>query len=93
MVVKEHRKVGSAAKFGLVAEATADLYPRLGPTSEWDTAAGEALLVAAGGHVEKLDGTPLVYGKPASAIPISSRAARGKVPPINRRKTWPVYAI
>jgi 3'(2'), 5'-bisphosphate nucleotidase len=69
MAVKEHRKVGSAAKFGLVAEGTADLYPRLGPTSEWDTAAGEALLIAAGGHVEKLDGTPLVYGKPGFRNP------------------------
>jgi 3'(2'), 5'-bisphosphate nucleotidase len=67
--VKEHRRIGSAAKFGLLAEGTGDLYPRFGPTSEWDTAAGEALLVAAGGHVERTDGTPLVYGKPGFRNP------------------------
>lgn len=61
--VKAHRRIGSAAKFGLLAEGAGDLYPRFGATSEWDTAAGEALLVAAGGHVERIDGTPLVYGK------------------------------
>jgi 3'(2'), 5'-bisphosphate nucleotidase len=61
--VKEHRRIGSAAKFGLLAEGAGDLYPRFGPTSEWDTAAGEALLVAAGGHVERTDGTLLAYGK------------------------------
>lgn len=61
--VKAHRRIGSAAKFGLLAEGSADLYPRFGPTSEWDTAAGEALLVAAGGHVERTDGTLLIYGK------------------------------
>lgn len=67
--VKEHRRSGSAAKFGLLAEGSGDLYPRFGPTSEWDTAAGEALLVAAGGHVERADGTPLVYGKPGFRNP------------------------
>lgn len=61
--VREHRRIGSAAKFGLLAEGAGDLYPRFGPTSEWDTAAGEALLVAAGGHVERTDGTLLAYGK------------------------------
>ena len=48
--------VGSSIKFCLVAEGGADLYPRFGPTSEWDTAAGQALLEAAGGHVTLLDG-------------------------------------
>lgn len=67
--VKEHRRLGSAAKFGLLAEGAGDLYPRFGPTSEWDTAAGEALLVAAGGHVERIDGMPLVYGKPGFRNP------------------------
>jgi len=54
---------GSALKFSLVAEGSADLYPRLGPTMEWDTAAGQAIVEAAGGTVLKKDGTPLTYGK------------------------------
>jgi 3'(2'), 5'-bisphosphate nucleotidase len=48
----------------LVAAAEADLYPRLGPTMEWDTAAGHAVLLAAGGRVWAPDGVPLRYGKP-----------------------------
>lgn len=55
--------MGSALKFGLLSEGVADLYPRFGPTSEWDTAAGHALLDAAGGRVETTDGCPLAYGK------------------------------
>lgn len=61
--VKHTRKVGSSLKFCLIARGEANLYPRLGPTSEWDTAAGHAILSVAGGHVRGLDGTPLVYGK------------------------------
>jgi len=53
--------VGSSLKFCLVAEGDADLYPRFGPTSEWDTAAGQAILEAAGGHVTRLDGHRLRY--------------------------------
>ncbi len=53
--------VGSSLKFCLIAEGRADLYPRFGPTSEWDTAAGQALLEAAGGHVTRLDGHRLRY--------------------------------
>jgi 3'(2'), 5'-bisphosphate nucleotidase len=53
--------VGSSLKFCLLAEGKAELYPRFGPTSEWDTAAGQALLEAAGGHVTRLDGHPLRY--------------------------------
>jgi 3'(2'), 5'-bisphosphate nucleotidase len=53
--------IGSSLKFCLVAEGKADLYPRFGPTSEWDTAAGQALLEAAGGHVTRLDGHRLRY--------------------------------
>ena len=48
-----------------MAEGGADIYPRLSPTSEWDTAAGHAVLLAAGGRVDGLDGTPLRYGKKA----------------------------
>lgn len=54
---------GSSLKFCRVAEATADLYPRMGRTMEWDTAAGHAVLKAAGGEVYTLDGAPLAYGK------------------------------
>jgi len=53
---------GSALKFGLLAQGDADIYPRLAPTSEWDIAAGDAILTAAGGAVVTLDGNPLVYG-------------------------------
>jgi len=56
--------IGSSLKFCLVAEGKADLYPRLGPTMEWDTAAGHAVLKAAGGDVFKSDGTPFRYNKP-----------------------------
>ena len=61
----EHVSVGSSLKFCIVAEGRADIYPRLSPTSEWDTAAGHAVLVAAGGRVDGLDGRPLRYGKTA----------------------------
>ncbi len=53
--------IGSSLKFCLIAEGKADLYPRFGRTSEWDTAAGQALLEAAGGHVTRLDGHRLRY--------------------------------
>jgi 3'(2'), 5'-bisphosphate nucleotidase len=49
----------------MIAEGKADLYPRFGPTSEWDTAAGDAILRAAGGRVCTFDGRPLGYGKTA----------------------------
>jgi 3'(2'), 5'-bisphosphate nucleotidase len=62
--VAERRSVSSALKFCRVAEGTADLYPRFGPTMEWDTAAGQALVEAAGGAVTLVDGSPLRYGKP-----------------------------
>lgn len=59
-----HVSVGSSLKFCLVAEGQADIYPRLSPTSEWDTAAGHAILLGAGGRVDGPDGGPLRYGKP-----------------------------
>jgi 3'(2'), 5'-bisphosphate nucleotidase len=62
--VVERRAVSSSLKFGLMARGEADIYPRAGPTSEWDTAAGHAVLVAAGGTVTAFDGGPLLYGKP-----------------------------
>jgi 3'(2'), 5'-bisphosphate nucleotidase len=54
---------GSSLKFCLVASGEADVYPRFGPTMEWDTAAGHAVLAAAGGRVTDLDGRDLAYGK------------------------------
>jgi 3'(2'), 5'-bisphosphate nucleotidase len=54
---------GSSLKFLLVARGEADVYPRLGPTMEWDTAAGDAVLRAAGGQVFDANGEPFVYGK------------------------------
>lgn len=63
--VAEVRHMGSALKFCLVAEGKADLYPRFGPTMEWDTAAAQALVEAAGGTVRVLEsGAVLGYGKP-----------------------------
>ena len=61
--------VGSSLKFGLLAAGQADLYARLGRTMEWDTAAGHAVLRAAGGEVRTLDGAPLRYGKPGFENP------------------------
>ncbi|HLY45043.1 MAG TPA: 3'(2'),5'-bisphosphate nucleotidase CysQ [Stellaceae bacterium] len=62
--IVERRQCGSALKFGVLAVGEADLYPRFGTTMEWDTAAGQAVLEAAGGHVLTFAGEPLAYGKP-----------------------------
>jgi len=59
----EMKMAGSSLKFCLVAEGAADIYPRYGHTREWDTAAGDAVLRAAGGSVRTLDGAPMLYGK------------------------------
>jgi 3'(2'), 5'-bisphosphate nucleotidase len=60
-----YRAMGSSAKFCLLADGTADIYPRFGPTMEWDTGAGQAVLEAAGGKVLRFpEGTPLAYAKP-----------------------------
>lgn len=61
--ITEHRKAGSSLKFCLVASGEADVYPRFGRTMEWDTAAGDAILTAAGGSVVTLDRSLLLYGK------------------------------
>jgi len=60
--------IGSSLKFCLLAEGSADVYPRLGPTSEWDTAAAHAVLMAAGGTVSQLDGEPLAYNTRAELL-------------------------
>ncbi len=77
-----HVSVGSSLKFCIVAEGRADIYPRLSPTSEWDTAAGHAILLAAGGRVDGLDGTPLRYGKMAFLNRGFCATAGWQAPPI-----------
>ena len=62
--IKGHTNAGSSLKFCLVAAGEADIYPRAGQTMEWDTAAGHAVLRAAGGTVTNWDGSPFLYGKP-----------------------------
>jgi 3'(2'), 5'-bisphosphate nucleotidase len=61
--VMTRKEAGSSLKFCIMAQGEADVYPRFGPTMEWDTAAGDAVLRAAGGIVEDVDGRPLGYGK------------------------------
>ena len=67
--VAETVSAGSSLKFCRIAEGAADLYPRLGRTMEWDIAAGHAIVAAAGGSVETLDGGRLAYGKPGFESP------------------------
>jgi len=67
--VKSFASAGSSLKFCMVAAGEADLYPRLGRTMEWDTAAGQAVLEAAGGTVTRMDGETLLYGKPGFENP------------------------
>lgn len=62
-------QVNSSYKFCILAEGKADIYPRMGPTMEWDTAAGHAIVVAAGGSMTNLDGSPFRYGKPGFENP------------------------
>lgn len=64
MAIKGHTNAGSSLKFCLLAAGEADIYPRAGTTMEWDTAAGHAVLSAAGGKVTTWDGAPFLYGKP-----------------------------
>jgi 3'(2'),5'-bisphosphate nucleotidase len=82
--VAQRVSIGSSLKFCLVAAGEADLYPRLGPTNEWDTAAGHAVLDAAGGSVLAPGGVPLRYGKPSFRNP--SFIASGTLTP------WPLAA-
>lgn len=68
--VKDMKSAGSSLKFCLVATGEADLYPRVGRTMEWDTAAGHAVLAGAGGRVVRFDDhSPLTYGKEGYANP------------------------
>ena len=76
--VKRFVKAGSSLKFCLIAAGEADIYPRHGRTMEWDTAAGNAILCAAGGAVSTLEGKPFHYGKPGFVNP--HFVARGVAP-------------
>ena len=67
--VTETVRAGSSLKFCLIAEGKVDVYPRMGRTREWDTAAAHAVLSAAGGSVSTLAGTSLTYGKPGLENP------------------------
>lgn len=76
--VRDMTSAGSSLKFCLVATGEADLYPRLGRTMEWDTAAGDAVLRGAGGEVVRFDDhTPLAYGKPGYENPFFIAFAPG----------------
>jgi 3'(2'), 5'-bisphosphate nucleotidase len=77
--VTEVLRAGSALKFGLLAEGRADVYPRFGTTMEWDTAAGQAVLEAAGGSVATMDGKPFRYGRRAAGYVNGPFVARGLV--------------
>ena len=77
-------RVGSSLKFCRIAEGAADLYPRLGPTSQWDTAAGQAVLEVAGGAVKSGDGSRLRYGGPEVLNPhfVAMADATWALPPL-----------
>jgi 3'(2'), 5'-bisphosphate nucleotidase len=70
-------KLGSAVKFGRVAEGAVDIYPRLAPTSEWDIAAGHAVVTAAGGKVTGADGAPLRFGEREGSFVVPAFIAWG----------------
>ncbi len=78
--IAAHRNAGSSLKFCVIAQGDADVYPRLAPTMEWDTAAGQAVLVAAGGCVIAADGAPLRYGKGKAGFRNEGFVAWGKAP-------------
>jgi 3'(2'), 5'-bisphosphate nucleotidase len=73
-------EAGSSLKFCAIAEGAADVYPRCGPTMEWDTAAGHAILVAAGGLVVGFDGAPFEYGKTGAGFRNAGFVAWGQAP-------------
>jgi 3'(2'), 5'-bisphosphate nucleotidase len=78
--IAEVKRAGSSLKFCLIARGDADFYVRLGPTREWDTASGQAILEAAGGCVTTLAGHPLVYGNGADAFYNPNFIAWGRTP-------------
>ena len=87
LTVAERVQAGSSLKFCLIAEGKADIYPRFGPTNEWDTAAGQGVLEAAGGEVVTTDGQPLLYGKPRFSNPHFIARSQGGAMSIGRRRS------
>ncbi|WP_323761775.1 3'(2'),5'-bisphosphate nucleotidase CysQ [Maricaulis sp.] len=79
--VSDRISAGSSLKFCLVAEGRADVYPRFGPTKEWDTGAGHAVLNAAGGAVTTPEGTPFLYAKEATEYLNGAFVAWGRPDP------------
>lgn len=80
--VGKRKRAASSLKFCLVAAGEADVYAQFGGTSEWDTAAGQAILVAAGGAVTTLEGEPLAYGRAERGFANPSFIAWGRKPPM-----------
>ena len=91
----ELQRAGSSLKFCLIARGDADVYPRIAPTMEWDTAAGHAILNAAGGCVLGLDGSPLRYGKKDAGFKNAGFIAWGRRPrnrlPRRRCRNNPIF--
>jgi len=83
--IADRREAGSSLKFCRVAEGEADVYPRFGPTMEWDVAAGHAVLAAAGGAVLTPEGTPFAYGKAGGAFRNKAFVAWGQKGPADPR--------
>jgi 3'(2'), 5'-bisphosphate nucleotidase len=79
--IADRREAGSSLKFCRVAEGSADVYPRFGPTMEWDVAAGHAVLAAAGGAVLAPDGTVFAYGKTGTGFRNEAFVAWGQNAP------------
>ncbi len=77
LLVEDCLSAGSALKFGLLAEGQVDFYPRLSPVMEWDSAAGHAIVLAAGGRIQRPDGTPLTYGHPQNGFRVNGFIAEG----------------
>jgi 3'(2'), 5'-bisphosphate nucleotidase len=84
--VIERRALSSSIKFGHIARGEADIYPRVGETSEWDTAAGHAVLAAAGGTVTTLEGAPLLYGNAERGFINPNFVAWGRGPLARQRE-------
>jgi 3'(2'), 5'-bisphosphate nucleotidase len=80
LAVERRIALGSALKFALIAEGSADVYPRLAPVREWDIAAGHALIMAAGGRVERPDGGTLPYGRREAGYLVEGFVAWGAPP-------------
>jgi 3'(2'), 5'-bisphosphate nucleotidase len=78
--LSDRRSAGSSLKLCLVAAGEADVYPRFGPTMEWDIAAGHAVLQAAGGQVLTPEGEPFRYGKAESGLKNGPFVAWGRSP-------------